>query len=138
MRHVIVLVCLIASGLLAKSARAEDPASLYELAFETTAKVDKGAQGKVAVRIKPKPGAHVNADAPTSLSLKAPAGLALAKAKADKSDMRFTGQVAAFEVPFTAVASGSATIDAKLKFYICTDQTCTPQERTASLAVNVP
>ena len=138
MRTAIVLVAFVASGLLSERARAEDPASLYALAFDATGTVAKGAQGKVSVRITPAKGAHVNADAPTSLSLKAPAGLAVSKAKADKADMKFTGLVAGFEVPFTAVASGAATIEAKLKFYICTDQTCTPQERTVSLAVNVP
>ena len=137
MRTAIVLASFVAAGLLSAAARAEDPASLYDVAFEATGQVAKGAQGRVKVRITPKTGAHVSADAPNKLSLKAPAGLSLAKAKADKSDMKFTGLVAAFDVPFTAVASGSATIDAKLNFYICTDTTCTPQERTASLAVNV-
>jgi hypothetical protein len=119
-------------------ARAAEAAALYDVALEATPKVAKGAQGRVVARITPKSGAHVSEEAPASLTLSASTGLAVSKARSGKGDLKFSGPAASFEVPFTASASGSGTIDATLKFYICTDTACTQQERKASLAVTVP
>ena len=126
---------------IAPVARAEtsvDPSSLYEVSFGASERVTKGEKGRVTVRIQPKAGAHVSAEAPASLTLVANQGLTVAREKSGKADLKFTGDIASFEVPFTASASGKATIDASLRFYICTEQACTQQDRKASLTVAVP
>lgn len=135
-RFAIVSALFLGMGL--GEARAQEVAGLYEVALEATPKVSKGAQGKVVARITPKAGAHVSEEAPASLALSTSAGLSVAKAKSGKADLKFSGPAASFEVPFTASASGAASIDATLRFYICTDTACTQQERKASLAVTVP
>jgi hypothetical protein len=132
----LAVVGAIFTGLGIGPAMAQEPASLYDVVLEASPTVAKGAQGKVVARITPKAGAHVSEEAPSSLALTASAGLSVAKAKSGKADLKLTGKVAAFEVPFTASASGA--IDATLRFYICTDTACTQQERKASLPVTVP
>ena len=42
-----------------------------------------------------------------------------------------------FEVPFTADAAGKASIEAKMKFFVCTDKVCAPQTKTVTLPVDV-
>lgn len=125
----------------AQVSRAEstvDPASLYEVSFGASERVTKGEKGRVTVRIQPKSGAHVSAEAPASLTLVSGPGLSIAREKSGKADLKFAGDNASFEVPFTASASGKSTIDASLRFYICTEQACTQQDRKASLTVAVP
>jgi hypothetical protein len=116
---------------------APETSSLYELKIDATPKLDKGAKGAVSARIVPKAGAHLSDEAPVSLALSAPASLALSKTKATKADVKYASGGGAIEVPFTAVEAGKATIEAKLKFYICTEKTCAQQEKTASLPVMV-
>jgi hypothetical protein len=89
------------------------------------------------VHIVPRAGAHLSEEAPVTLTLSPPASLSLSKTKATKADVKFAGGGGSLEVAFVAVESGKATIDAKLKFYICTEKTCAQQERAASLPVTV-
>ena len=134
----VALVCIASASQVARAESTVDPASLYEVSFDASQRVAKGEKGRVAVRIQPKSGAHVSAEAPASLTLVASQGITVAREKSGKADLKFTGDTASFEVPFTADASGKASIDAALRFYICTEQACTMQERKASLTVAVP
>jgi hypothetical protein len=102
-----------------------------------TPKLAKGAKGMVTARIVPRAGAHLSEEAPVSLALTASDALALAKSKATKADVRYEAGGGAIEVPFTAVQTGAAAIEARLKFYICTEKTCAQQEKTVSLPVTV-
>lgn len=123
---------------LVPAARADDDAAkLYDLDMQAPAKVAKGAQGTVTVKITPHKGAEIHKEAPVSLSLAASEQLALSKAKLGRGEMKLDGGNASFAVPFTAVAAGKTSIEATLRFYICTDKTCAQQERKASLPVTV-
>jgi hypothetical protein len=132
---------LLGLAALAGPARADDAGSegakLYDLSIEAPAKVAKGAQGKVTVHINPKGGAEIHKEAPISLALVASDGLTLAKSKFGRGEVKMAGNDASFEIPFTAAAPGKSSIEATLRFYICTDKTCAQQERKASLPVTV-
>jgi hypothetical protein len=133
------LVAVVVAATLWRAQAAEvrpDAGALYDLRFEATPQLEQGAAGVVTVRIAPRKGAHLSDEAPLKLSLSAPE-LTFSKAKATRDDLRMDGTIGTLEVPFTAVAPGKTVIEAKLKFYICTEQTCAQQERAASLSVLV-
>jgi hypothetical protein len=114
-----------------------EPSSLYDLTFHATNPVARGASGSVTARIVPHAGAHLSDEAPVTLTLSATPAIALSKSKATRADVKYAGGGGVLEVPFTAVEAGQATIEAKLRFYICTDKTCAQQEKTTSLPVTV-
>lgn len=120
-----------------------DPTTLYEVSTEgTSTKVKAGEQGVFVLSIKSKQGAHVSDEAPLKLELKgtqvvpAQEKLALKDSVAKKA----AGQQYAdprFEVPFKAQAAGKGTLEAKLTFFICSEQLCARQQKTFSLPVEV-
>lgn len=128
-------------------ARAEgqvDPTTLYEVSTEgTSTKVKAGEQGVFVLSIKSKSGAHVSDEAPLKLELKGGAQLTPAQEKLALKDSvakKAAGQQFVdprFEVPFKATAAGKATLEAKLTFFICSEQLCARQQKTFSLPVEV-
>lgn len=120
-----------------------DPSTLYEVSTDgTSTKVKAGEQGMFVLSIKSKPGAHVSDEAPLKLELKstqlAPAQekLALKDSVARKAEgQQFVDP--RFEVPFKATAAGKGTLEAKLTFFICSEQLCARQQKTFSLPVEV-
>ncbi|PTL78359.1 hypothetical protein [Vitiosangium sp. GDMCC 1.1324] len=120
-----------------------DPTTLYEVSTEgTSTKVKAGEQGVFVLSIKSKQGAHVSDEAPLKLELKGTQvtptqeKLALKDSVAKKA----AGQQFAdprFEVPFKAAAAGKGTLEAKLTFFICTEQLCARQQKTFSIPVEV-
>lgn len=120
-----------------------DPTALYEVSTEgTSAKVKAGEQGVFVLSIKSKQGAHVSDEAPLKLELK---GTQVAPAQEkltlkDSVAKKAAGQQYAdprFEVPFKAQAAGKGTLEAKLTFFICSEQLCSRQQKTFSLPVEV-
>lgn len=120
-----------------------DASTLYEVSTEgTSLKVKTGEQGTFVLSIKSKAGAHVSDEAPLKLELK---GTQLTPAKeklvmGDSVAKKATGQQFAdprFEVPFKATAAGKGTLDAKLVFFICSEQLCSRQTKTFSIPVEV-
>jgi hypothetical protein len=120
-----------------------DPSTLYEVSTEgTSTKMKAGGQGVFVLSIKSKPGAHVSDEAPLKLELK---GTQLAPAKEklalkDSVAKKAEGQQFVdprFEVPFTATTAGKGTLEAKLTFFICSEQLCARQQKTFSLPVEV-
>ncbi|MCY1077159.1 hypothetical protein [Archangium lansingense] len=120
-----------------------DPTTLYEVSTEgTSTKVKAGEQGVFVLSIKSKQGAHVSDEAPLKLELKgtqltpAQEKLALKDSVAKKAQgQQFVDP--RFEVPFKATAAGKGTLDAKLTFFICTENLCARQQKTFSLPVEV-
>ena len=120
-----------------------DPTTLYEVSTEgTSTKVKAGEQGVFVLSIKSKSGAHVSDEAPLKLELKS-AQLAPAQEKLALKDSvakKAQGQQFVdprFEVPFKATAAGKGTLEAKLTFFICSEQLCARQQKTFSLPVEV-
>jgi hypothetical protein len=120
-----------------------DPATLYEVSTAgSSAQVKTGESGVFVLSIKSKPGAHVSDEAPLRLELKGTGvvptqdKLALKDSVAKKAaghefvDPRF-------EVPFKADAAGKGRVEAKLTFFICSEQLCARQQKTFSVPVEV-
>lgn len=139
-RLVAVAALLCANSVFAQD---PDPKSFYELSTAgTSTAVKMGEKGKVVIEIIAKPGAHVSADAPLSLKLTGK------NAKPEKESLKLADSVnkpkpgeeylnAKFEVPFAVEAVGKASIEAKIKFFVCTDKICARQEKTFSFPVDV-
>ena len=120
-----------------------DPTSLYEVTTEgTSSQVKAGEKGVFVLAIKTKPGAHVSEEAPLKLLLQS-AKLTPAQSRLSQHDSvarKQPGQAHVdprFEVPFTAASAGSATLDAKLTFFLCMEDRCERKERALSLPVEV-
>ncbi len=120
-----------------------DPSTLYVLSTEgSSTQVKVGQQGTFVLSIKPKPGSHVSDEAPLKLELKGSQltptqeKLAMKDSVAKKAE----GQAFAeprFEVPFKAAAAGKGAVEAKLTFFICSEQLCARQQKTVSVPVEV-
>jgi len=116
---------------------ADDAAKLYDLKVEATPRLAKGAGGVLTVTIQPKNGGELHKEAPIKLKVRAGEQVALSKATLDRGDMKMAGASGAFEVPFKASASGKASIEGDLSFYICTEKICARQDRKVSVPVEV-
>ena len=120
-----------------------DPASLYEVSTAgTSTKLKADGQGVFVLSIKSQPGAHVSDEAPLKLELKG-TQLSFSRETLELKDSvakKAAGQAFAdprFEVPFKAAAAGKGTVEAKLTFFICTEQLCARQKKTFSVPVEV-
>jgi hypothetical protein len=122
--------------------QAPDVSGLYELSTDgTSQKVKAGEKGKIVIEIRSKSGAHISDEAPLKIELKGQG------ATPEKEKLAYKDSVAPkkpgaypdpkFEVPFTAASAGKATIEAKMKFFVCTEKACTPQQKTLTLPVDV-
>ncbi len=143
LRSLLAAACLLAAPLSAGAQEQVDPATLYEVSTDgTSARVKAGEQGVFVLSIKSKPGAHVSDEAPLKLELKG-SGLTPAKerlALADSVAKKPEGAAFVdprFEVPFTTAAAGAGAVEAKLTFFICTDQICARQQKQVRLPVEV-
>lgn len=118
------------------SDRAEDPT--FELTVTPVGSYAAGKPGSVAITLKPRGEYHINEDFPLSVALKAPAGISLAKAELQKAEAaEVTDKVARFDVPVTPTQAGTHTLEAHVKFAVCTPENCVPDERTLALALTV-
>ena len=116
--------------------RVEDPS--FELSVTPVGSYASGKPGSVAVTLKPRGVYHINQEYPLSVALKAPAALTLAKAELQKSEAaEVTEKLARFDVSVTPTTAGTHTLEAHVKFAVCTPETCVPDERTLALALNV-
>src|SRR5438045_749042 len=122
--------------------QAPDVSGLYDLTTQgSTVKLKAGEKGKLVLDIHAKPGAHISDEAPLKIELKA-TGAKVEKEKLAYKDSTSVKKDGAeypdphFEVPFSAPAAGKASIEAKMKFFVCTDKVCSPQQKTVTLPVD--
>ena len=134
---------MIALLLTAVLAQAPDVSGMYELTTEgSTLKMKAGEKGKLVLDIRAKSGAHISDEAPLKIELKA-TGAKVAKDKLGYKDSIGVKKDGVeypdphFEVPFSAPTAGKASIEAKMKFFVCTDKVCAPQTKTVTLPVDV-
>lgn len=103
----------------------------------STKELKAGGQGKLVLAIVPVGKTHVHPQAPLKISL-APKGLVLAKDKLGHKDaLDPAAEGPRFEVPFTAGAAGPAAVDAKVDFFICSDEWCVKQVKDVTVPVAV-
>jgi hypothetical protein len=124
-----------------------DVTKLYEVTTEgSSTRVTSGEKGKLVLAIKSKDGAHISDEAPLKIQV---GGKGVTP---EKTSLTYKDQVSkkaegqkypdpvVFEVPFRAdpaAAVPAATVEAKLTFFVCTDQICARQQKTVSLPVQV-
>lgn len=128
----LVLPAILASALLATSARADAPFTIAPI--KVTAKV--GAAATARVSVKPSAGFHINKDFPTSLKVTPPDGVSVAKTALSKADGQVSEQEAAFDVVLTASAAGARSIAGELKFAVCSATTCDPHREKITILVD--
>lgn len=103
----------------------------------TTTKLKAGESGKLVISISTKNGGHVSDKAPLKIELSSK------ESKFTKDKLSLTDSVAPkeadpkFEVGFTPAVQGPTTVEAKMTFFICSEQQCARQTRTLSLPVEV-
>ena len=145
------LVVLLSLALLvpaaARAAEAAAPVDPDQRFFEvstagSSTRLKAGEQGTFVLDIRTHAGAYVSEEAPLKLLLQS-ARLTPAKTRLGQKDSvarKAPGQAHVaprFEVPFTAASPGSATLDAKLTFFLCMEDRCERKERALSLPVEV-
>jgi hypothetical protein len=140
MRKLLLLVPLYSLVALAEP----DVASLYEVKTDgSSTEVKGGEKGKVVISITARNGAHVSDEAPLRIELSSKEAklekdkLTLADSLVKKAAGSTEYPDPRFEVAFTAPASGKATVDAKMTFFICTEKVCARQTKTLSFPVAV-
>lgn len=108
----------------------------YQLMFDTP-EATAGKESSVTVRVVPKEPWHMNLDFPTSLKVTAPEGVTVANADLKKGDAKIDEKACAFDIKFTAPASGEQTFSGKFKFAVCQDAECAPVTEQVEFKVAV-
>ena len=137
------LALLVPAAVLAADSAATADDQLFEVSTEgSSSRLKAGEQGTFVLSVRTRGGAHVSDEAPLKLLLQS-ARLTPAKTRLGQQDSvakKEPGQAYVdprFEVPFTAASAGSATLDAKLTFFLCMEDRCERKERALSVPVEV-
>lgn len=97
-----------------------------------------GKLGSFALTLKPRGAWHINQDFPTSVRVRGAPELAFPNATLAKAAAAEFGDTSArFDVPFTASTAGTHTAICDVKFAVCSEENCVPEERTLALALTV-
>ena len=97
-----------------------------------------GELARFVVRLEPRGEFHINQEYPIEISVSGDVDTSFPKATLARSDAaEFGEKKARFDVPFTAKVGGNHKISANVKFAVCTDENCVPDERNLTLAVAV-
>lgn len=87
------------------------------------------------LRLEGRGGYHVNQDYPFKVELSGSEGVTLPKASFGKDDAaEFSEERARVQVP-VEVGEGAQEVTAKVRFAVCTAETCVPDKRTLKLAL---
>jgi hypothetical protein len=139
----LILATLILLGGHALAGAPPDPKSLYEITTAgTSGEVRRGEKGTFVLAIRCKAGAHVSDEAPLRIELTGK-NLQPEKAKltlADSVATKAEGQKYVepkFEVPFLGTEAGQGSLQAKMTFFICTDELCARQSIDVTSPVQV-
>lgn len=125
-----------------------DVTKLYEVTTDgSSSRITAGEKGKLVLAIRSKDGSHISDEAPLKIQLSGKgvtpekATLAYKDQVSKKADGQKYADPVVFEVPFSAdpaaTAPGAATLQAKMTFFVCTDQICARQQKTVSVPVQV-
>jgi hypothetical protein len=139
-------LALMSSVLVASLALAAevDPTTLYKITTDgTTAKVAPGKKGTLVLEIQSLKGAHVSDEAPLRIQLSGTGAVTPEKAQLVYGDSVRKPSASVkypdprFEVPLAAQGKGPGTVEAKMTFFVCTEQLCLRQQKTLSVPVTV-
>jgi hypothetical protein len=97
-----------------------------------------GELGRVVLQIEPRGKFHINQEYPVEIAMTGTSDTAFPKAQLARADAaEFGEKKARFEVPFTAKSAGDHKLMCNVKFAVCTDENCVPDERNLALALAV-
>ena len=139
-------LALMSSVLVASLALAAevDPTTLYKITTDgTTAKVAPGKKGTLVLEIQSLKGAHVSDEAPLRIQLSGTGAVTPEKTQLLYADSVRKPSASVkypdprFEVPLATQGKGPGTVEAKMVFFVCTDQLCLRQQKTLSVPVTV-
>lgn len=110
----------------------------FQLRVAPTGAYAVGKVGSFTLTLKPLGEWHLNQDFPTQVSVRGDAPLTFPSAKLGKqSAAEFGEKFARFDVPFTATAPGSHAVTCDVKFAVCSEENCIPEQRTLAVALTV-
>jgi hypothetical protein len=123
-------------------APAAAPSSIEEASFALriaeAGPYKAGELGRVVLQLEPRGKFHINQEYPVEIAVSGTADTSFPKATLMKPDAaEFGEKKARFEVPFTAKSAGDHKLLANVKFAVCTDENCVPDERNLALALAV-
>ena len=139
-------LALMSSMLVASLALAAevDPTTLYKITTDgTSAKVPSGKKGTLVLEIQSLKGAHVSDEAPLRIQLSGTGVVTPEKTQLVYGDSVRKPSASVkypdprFEVPIATQGKGAGTVEAKMVFFVCTDQLCLRQQKTLSVPVTV-
>jgi len=140
-RTLLVTAVLVASLALAAEV---DPTTLYKVTTEgTTSKVAPGKKGTLILEIQSLKGAHVSDEAPLRIQLSGTGVVTPEKTQLVYGDSMRKPSASMkypdprFEVPLATQGKGPGTVEAKMTFFVCTEQLCLRQQKTLSVPVTV-
>ena len=114
----------------------EEPSFVLQSA--TPGPFQAGTEGHFDIRLEARGNHHVNQEYPISIQLTAADGVTLPHATLGRPEAaEFTEALVRFDVPFTATA-GHHELRALVDFAVCTPESCMPDTRTLSIALDVP
>jgi len=97
-----------------------------------------GELGRVVLQIEPRGEFHINLEYPVEIAVTGSPDTSFPKTTLTRPDAaEFDDKKARFEVPFTAKSAGEHKLSCNVKFAVCTDENCVPDERDLSLALAV-
>lgn len=125
-----------------KPSPADAPSSVeesnYSLKLVSAGPYKAGELARFVVNLEPRGEFHVNQEYPIEITLKSDSDTSFPKESLTRPDAaEFDEKKARFDVPFTAKSAGDHKILANVKFAVCTDENCVPDERDLALAVAV-
>jgi len=121
-----------------------DPTTLYRVTTDgTSAKVPAGKKGTLVLEIQSLKGAHVSDEAPLRIQLSGTGAVSPEKTQLVYGDSVRKPSASVkypdprFEVPLAVQGKGAGTVEAKMTFFVCTEQLCLRQQKTLSVPVTV-
>jgi len=121
-----------------------DPTTLYRVTTDgTSAKVPAGKKGTLVLEIQSLKGAHVSDEAPLRIQLSGTGTVSPEKTQLVYGDSVRKPSASVkypdprFEVPLAVQGKGAGTVEAKMTFFVCTEQLCLRQQKTLSVPVTV-
>jgi hypothetical protein len=104
----------------------------------SSAEIKVNENGTFSLIIKAKPGLKIHPDAPLEVKFKPAKGLAPAKAKLTRKDVvDEKSKTPELKVALKATEAGKRELEAKVSFFLCTDEWCQRMKDTVQVAVNV-
>lgn len=97
-----------------------------------------GELGRFVLELEPHGVFHINQEYPFEATLTAGSDVTMPKVKLEKADAaEFAEKKARFDVPFTPKMPGEQKVSAHVRFAVCTDENCVPDERDLALSFTV-